>query len=287
MALFSQRSGIRPLSKAIQRESIDDELRNALWTSFYETFVQAYYHDTGSGGFPYYEYREEMEFWLYSLWINLFKAPSDTKPKFPKAIGQLRANFFQAEWHWIFDFLEFSAKHSKTCGPLLIKRVNVQLERENSAYRFVGSEVVQITDATEIGSIEEALLGPKAAKIHFDRALAMLSDRRTPDFRNSIKESISAVEAICRLVAGSQKDTLGGALKKLSAKAPLHPAFEQALLKLYGFTSDAGGIRHSLMDEPSLRYSDAKFMLVLCSSFTNFLLAKCADNGIKIESRAH
>ena len=61
MALFSQRSGIRPLSKAIQRESIDDELRNALWTSFYETFVQAYYHDTGSGGFPYYEYREEMD----------------------------------------------------------------------------------------------------------------------------------------------------------------------------------------------------------------------------------
>src|ERR1700730_16238300 len=52
MALFSHRTGIRPLSKAIQRESIDGDLRNALWTSFHDTFVKAYYHDTGDGAFP-------------------------------------------------------------------------------------------------------------------------------------------------------------------------------------------------------------------------------------------
>ena len=47
MALFSQRAGIRPLNKVIQRESIDDELRNALWTAFHDIFVNAYYHDEG------------------------------------------------------------------------------------------------------------------------------------------------------------------------------------------------------------------------------------------------
>jgi hypothetical protein len=90
------------------------------------------------------------------------------------------------------------------------------------------------------------------------------------------------VEAICRLLAGNSKDTLGAALKKIAGKAPIHPAFEQALLKLYGFTSDEGGVRHALMEESSLRYSDAKFMLVLCSAFTNFLLARCAENGVKL-----
>ena len=54
------------------------------------------------------------------------------------------------------------------------------------------------------------------------------------------------------------------------------------MLKLYGFTSDKGGIRHALMDEPSLGYSDAKFMLVLCSPFTNFLWARCAESGVKM-----
>ena len=161
--------------------------------------------------------------------------------------------------------------------------MNVQLERENSAYRFVGTEIVEVTDETEITSIEEALNGPKAARIHFERALDLLSDRRAPDFRNSIKESISAVEAVCRLIANSQSDTLGGALKKISVKAPIHSAFEQALLKLYGFTSDEGGIRHSLMEETSLGYADAKFMLVLCSGFANFLLARCAETGLKLK----
>jgi hypothetical protein len=223
-----------------------------------------------------------MERWLYCLGTKFSKEPSDTEPDFRSAISHLRGTFFRAEWHWIFDFLEFSAKHAEKIGPLLVKFANVQLERENSAYRFVGSEIVEITSPTEIAAIEDALTGPKAARIHFDRALAMLSDRKNPDFRNSIKESISGVETVCRLIGGSEKDTLSGALKKLSAKTPLHPAFEQALLKLYGFTSDEGGIRHSLMEEPSLRYSDAKFMLVLCTGFTNFLLARCAESGVKV-----
>jgi hypothetical protein len=214
---------------------------------------------------------------------NSTKGPAIRSRSLVKQLTESVQIFFRAEWHWIFDFLEFSAKHAKECGPLLIKFVNVQLERENSAYRLVGTEVVEITDKTEITSIEEALTGPKAARIHFERAIDLLSDRRAPDFRNSIKESISAVEAICRLIANSHSDTLGLAVKKVSTKTPLHPAFEQALLKLYGFTCDDGGIRHALMEEPSLGYADAKFMLVLCSAFTNFLLARCAETGVKLE----
>jgi hypothetical protein len=267
----------------IQRESIDDDLRNALWTAFHETFVKGYYYDERRYSMPYRPYEQELKDWLYCLWTQFYKAPSDTQPKFREAVEQIRLDFFRSDWHWIFDFLEFSAKHAKECGPLLIGFVNAQLERENSAYRFVGAEIVEVTDQTEIASIEEALEGPKGVRIHFERALALLSDRRAPDFRNSIKESIRAVEAICRLIAGSHSDTLGAAVKKIAAKTPLHSAFEQALLKLYGFTSDEGGIRHALMEEPSLQYADAKFMLVLCSAFANFLLARCAEAGIKLK----
>jgi hypothetical protein len=283
MALFSQRGGIRPLNKVIQRESVDTELKNGLWSSFHDTFVNLYYYDKGEHGWSYHPYRKELDRWLRSLWTDFYKAPTDTLPTFKSAISQIRNEFFRAEWHWVFDFLEFSAKHAKECGPALIKLANDQLERENSAYRFVGTEIVEITDQTEITSIEDALGGPKAVRIHLERAIDLLSDRRAPDFRNSIKEAISAVEAVCRLIAENRSDTLGAALKKISTKAPMHAAFEQALLKLYGFTSDSDGIRHSLMDEPSLRYADAKFMLVLCSGFTNFLLAKCTESGIPIK----
>jgi len=33
MTLFSQRQGYTPIEKALQRESIDDELRNQLWNN--------------------------------------------------------------------------------------------------------------------------------------------------------------------------------------------------------------------------------------------------------------
>src|SRR6266567_4655404 len=101
MALFSQRAGINLLSKAIQRESIDDDLKNALWTSFHETFVEAYYHDEGEHSFSYHRHRKEMERWLYCLWTKLLKEPSDTEPDFRSAISHLRGTFFRAEWHWI------------------------------------------------------------------------------------------------------------------------------------------------------------------------------------------
>src|SRR5262245_14013775 len=110
MALFSQREGIHPLSKAIQRESIDADLRNALWSAFYDTFRNAYYVDEGEYGFPYYPFQDELNEWLYSLWTKFYKRTSDTKPKFRDTIDQIRADFFAANWHWVLDFLEFSVK---------------------------------------------------------------------------------------------------------------------------------------------------------------------------------
>lgn len=50
------------------------------------------------------------------------------------------------------------------------------------------------------------------ANIHLTKALSLLSDRNKPDYRNSIKESISAVEATCKSLTGIS--TLDKALSK-------------------------------------------------------------------------
>jgi hypothetical protein len=43
---------------------------------------------------------------------------------------------------------------------------------------------------------------------------------------------------------------------------------------MYGSTSDAQGIRHALREEPTLDSDDARFMLVSCSAFVNYLKTK-------------
>jgi hypothetical protein len=108
----------------------------------------------------------------------------------------------------------------------------------------------------------------------------LLADRKSPDYRNSIKESISAVEAIANRAAGTTGKTLGQAIDAMSLD--LHGALAEAFKKLYGYTSDASGIRHALMDEPNLELEDAMFMLVTCSAFVNFVVAKAAREGVSL-----
>ena len=154
-------------------------------------------------------------------------------------------------------------------GAKAIEFLNGVLEKQNAAYRIVGTEIVEITDTNEIKAIEDALSHPDApVRENIRTALAMLSDRQKPDYRNSIKESISAVEATCRLVTGMERATLGDALKRIPK---LHPALQRSFLAMYGFTSDADGIRHSLLDESNLTYADAKFMLAASSAFVSYL----------------
>ena len=65
---------------------------------------------------------------------------------------------------------------------------------------------------------------------------------------------------------------MGELLKHVEQKAPLHPALKDAFSRLYGYTSDEGGIRHALMDDSrAVTFEEAKFMLVACSAFINYV----------------
>jgi len=163
---------------------------------------------------------------------------------------------------------------------------NRVLEKELSAYRFVGGRIFEITTKEEIDEIEQALKIPiNPVKQHLKQALNLLADKKNPDYRNSMKESISAVEALCRLIAKDDDASLGDSLEEIERTGviELHKALKDAFHKLYGYTSDKKtGIRHSMKDEPNLNSEDAKFMLVSCSAFINYLVTKSSKAGITI-----
>ncbi len=288
MALFSQRKGIRPAQKALQRESIDEDLRNRLWSGL-KIVVWDRWSPPDRIGYQS-EDGKQVELIIKLIWLDYFKLPVDTIPAFdrdhPKSSYEIiRERFFEGEWWEVYDFIEFIIKAIPEGWANHLREIlNHFLESENSAYRIINSEVVEITDEQEIEAIESALnQAIKSCKLHLSRSLELLSDRKEPDYRNSIKESISAVESVCQAVTGMPKATLGDCIKMLKKYGTMHPAFEQSLLKLYGYTSDEGGIRHALTEEsitPS--YADAKFMLVTSSAFVNFILTKISELGIDV-----
>ena len=279
---FSQRIGINLTQKILQIESIDEDLRNSLWsllTLFYwEKFDKKRHSSYGRSDFI---KGSNLDSLFKSLWINHFKKPIDTIPIHyfddKNGLGFLRSYFFEAKWHEIYDFVEFVCHFGpQSSQEKFIENCNIFLERENSGYRFIDKKIIEISSSDEIEEIEEAL---KAATpfygvtVHLKSAITLMSNKENPDYRNSIKESISAVESLCKTVSKNEKATLDEALKLIQKNGLLHSALKKAFTLLYGYTSDADGIRHALMSESKLTQTDARFMLISCSAFINYVIA--------------
>lgn len=285
MSSFSQRKGIKPVKSIIQSDSMDSDLRNSLWNALSIYYWDQLKHQT----FVYSSNKlTNIELLLKRIWFNYFKWSIDTLDNsWSITHRKIRQYYFSCEWYEVYDFIEYIATEDidYSGNKEFINFCNKMLEREVSAYRFVEREITAITSEIEISEIEEALEAENSLKPvtnHLRQALDLLADRKSPDYRNSIKESILALEAICQLITGNTKATLGQALKEIESKVTIHPALKDSFNKLYGYTSDADGIRHALLDDSNLKFEDAKFMLVSCSAFINYLKSKASTSGINL-----
>lgn len=268
MPSFSQRKGLTSASQIIQVESMSDALRNSIWNVLDSSLWSSY-------GFllPSRTTHERMDQFSRKLWDRLFKLPTDKRPQSNMRLQAIRNFFFECEWYFVYDFLEFAVREMGSERPTLAEQLNRALARESSGYRIIDGLVVGITSVEEVTMLDSALGDDRFLGVtqHLRRALELFADRDNPDYRNSIKESISAVESMAKILAGDSKGTLADALRTVSKQGNLHVALRDGFLKLYGYTSDEGGIRHAILEEPNITHADARYFLMSCTSFTNYL----------------
>lgn len=282
---FSQRIGMRPVKTALQVESIDDDLINRLWNIITESFFEKFDNLPIPPG-----YETEKGEVCRHIWKEFYNQVIDDIPHYRNGfdvyvnvlsfMNYLKKWFYDAEWFEAYDLIEFiaSIEIDSTTVPDFIDDCNCALEKEVAGYRIINRKIVQITSHEEVVEIQEALNQTQkwsSVYSHLQSAIDMLADRKNPDYRNSIKESISAVEAMSIIITGDGSATLGKALATIEKQHALHGSLKVAFSALYGYTSSEGGIRHSLMEAgSSVEFEDAKFMLVTCSAFINFLKTK-------------
>lgn len=272
--MFSEKYGYKG-EKPLLLEDISKTLRIRIWNLFYQNEIQA-------GG-------------LNSPRIQLALTGGVTiEDKIADKLGFLAGSSIKkgsskdkieqyliitCQWYEVYDFIELHL----SCLPEdkraeRAKQYNELLEYEHSGYRVVSGEIAPITNSAEIESIENAANTPYfSVNQHIQKALEKYTDIESPDFENSIKESISAVEAMCSIITGQSgaNATLGKTIKKLKDHGVhIHTALENAFSSLYGYTSDECGIRHGGIDFNSAPAEDAKYMLISCSAFVNYLVEK-------------
>lgn len=193
----------------------------------------------------------------------------------------------QAPYNEVLDVIEYCYYWVTHRSDPLIKTTwknafNMLFRQEYVGYRFVSDQIVPITDELEISEIEQACKTPfDGARAQLQKALGFLSDRENPDYKNCVKESISAVEATCRIITEKDSATLGEALKLLAKHGlKLHPCLNSGIDKLYSYACDQGGVRHAEHEAESIvTFEEAKFMMVTCSAIVNYLVAEYGKHG--------
>lgn len=276
---FSEDFGFAPVKK-IQIAKIDTTTRNRLFNTFTQAVAQT--HQSNN---------------IYALiadklgYVTGIRDYDNIKNRFLFLSAD-------AEWYDAYDIItyffeiilhmnDYEFKEHYGRAPLVTKisflkdieeQINQVLESEKSGYRMLDFRFISITGEEEIQSVKDSLANPfGAVSTHMKKALELYSDRENPDYENSIKESISAVESMCCVITGESgaQATLGKMLDKLGESGvTIHSAQKEAFKKLYGFTSDAGGIRHGSIDFTNAQSEDALYMLISCSAFINYLKVK-------------
>lgn len=281
MVLFSERYGYTKPSDVIIREQITPEIQNAICNCFDKLRSSLSYSELGyvHSHYP----KIERKIWEYFQnkklkdWHNQVVAINYIEDK-------------SNEWYEKLNLIEFTIKYlcylsedeniniKPEAVNYFTQGLNYEFKRLNFAYRIIDKEIVEITAEEEIIAIEKALENNKDnIRTHLSKALELYAQKPIGDYRNSIKESISAVEAFCREKTG--EDTLGKALNKLESNGIIIPKLlKTAFDKLYAYTNQPDtGIRHALMDDEGSyvpQVEEALFMLVSCSAFINYLNKK-------------
>ncbi|GAA4176511.1 hypothetical protein GCM10022287_23840 [Gryllotalpicola koreensis] len=214
---------------------------------------------------------------LQAIWMVHYEERLDELGHSSKAVARMKDDVVSGDWLAVLEVVESFVNQldhpkTRTIRTQALDLFNLAFVRYLVGFRFVGTELVSVTDKEEIEQIAGALEATSGttSRTHLDRALALLADKREPIYAKVISEAVGAVESEVRLLTG--KNDLADGLKQLEAKGyAIHPALRGAWTKLYGYTSDAGGIRHALIRDDEVDEALAVYFLVSCSAFINLL----------------
>lgn len=278
---FSDEKGLADINHQLQLTEFDDRTRMIISNRLF-TALEIFFSD--KNGRSRYDSQQLSHLFCCSILSEVFMERTALAQGhvfvWRAVFDRIHDVIMNAPYNEVLDIMWFISSWLKcqmeTIFPIFCKMINDTFETECVGYRFVDGRIVAITDQEEIDTIEKATLsGFVGCRTHISNAVGFLADREKKDYKNCVKESISAVESICKVITQNDHATLGDALKELERKRGLKGPLKSAFEKLYSYTNDKGGVRHAeglFVSEVS--FEEAKFMLVSCSAFVNYLISE-------------
>src|SRR5690606_4065295 len=138
--MFSERYGYTSAEKLFQREMGSEELKTQLWNILKVSLWDLQGTVSDRNG--------DIDILVKRLWFHYFNKDLDHLPEFryygDGAYDEIKRQFFGCRWYEVYNFLEFIANDTtKLLKQEVLDWINSTLEKFNSAYRFVDSNIVE------------------------------------------------------------------------------------------------------------------------------------------------
>jgi hypothetical protein len=263
----------------MQPKTVTRELTAMLWLIVNASIERFLKHDTMGYG-PW--FGEPWKQILQDWWVFVRHEAVDEFPDAREMIKLVKRQIRSENYIDVYGFIEFLVRR-RDLPHGMREAFEMAFEKARAPYRIVEGSIIAFGTGEEAEAAIAALdtiakYGPKGVQAHLRKAADALS---SGDWPGAVRESIHSVESAARSLEPSAS-TLEPALTKLSTMGYIHPAMKTAFSKLYGYTSDEEGVRHSLLNEESAKVTeaDAIFMFGACASFSSYMLT-AARTGVE------
>ena len=283
---FSDRNSIKPIPKDIQFTEFNESSRIALFISFKndinyliearnlntDTFTKLVIENVFNE--IYLEYKHSYNKLLDDL-FDIFK--TEEYDAVLTIIEYVCNWLFQVEEN-IMDGLSPNDIYRRTVHLDIRESMNQAFEKEYIGYRFLGENIVAITNKQEIETIRNAWLTPyEKVNQSIEKAIDFISETSNKDYKNSIKESITDLEQLLNILLEKDGLTLGNAIEQFIIKFEIDEDLKNAIKSLYKYASNINGVRHgNNKNNDKIGFEEAKLVLLICSSSINYFCSLTA-----------
>ena len=273
---FSQRYGYKDVPQQLKLEELPRGARVQIWNCVLE-----FLRNHGSSQHSHYE-GTSAEI-LKSVYLEFLGHSLDEFSTYePNVDSRLKKLFCSTlRFYELFDLLELIMKHN-LCPIDFVHNLQQIFIKTQLAYSIVETEnfppiIVPISNSCDREILIEALNtadenGFDTVHLHLANSINKIKQE---DWNGSVRESVSALESVVKILAERESTSFSNTLKSLM----LHKALEQGIVKLYGYASNKPGVRHAKLspEDTEVTLSESLLVLGICSSLTSYLIRENID----------
>lgn len=263
--LFSKRYGLRPTPEGLMYEDIPEAARVGLYHIVTQFFDKKYLA-------------------LYDVICRALRIPVKLKTTLrsdSSGSSEIEDLIMKCQYWQFYDICEVLWQGLKYKGEKdsLSDEINILFREEHLGFELRDGKVEKIGSGFVDAQIKEArylLKEPefKGADEHFEKALRALNTRPKPDVENCVKDAVSAIESVGRIIVNDDKAMLSNIIKSMAKDGTIPKPLDEVIQKIYAYRGDQPGVAHGLVGTSKVTIDEAEFVLAISAAIIIYLVKK-------------